>query len=124
MRNGPWDREPLSVDEIRSLGVKSLKFHLMILLAFIATSIIVVVTVNMTPPSQFLDLATAAALLMGALPFARRYPALLRHWRSIGGSHRDLGLSDLHYATVTIQTLLVAVPLISAGWIIAHAVAV
>ena len=123
MRNGPWDRERLSVHEIRALGVKSLKFHAMILLAFIATSIIVVVTAYSTPPSQFIDLATAASFLMAGLPFARRYPALLRHWRSLGDSHRDLGLSDLHYATMTVQTLLVAVPLTAAVWLVAHALA-
>ena len=124
MRNGPWDREPPSVHQIRALGVKSLKFHAVILLAFIATSIIVVVAAYNSPPSQFLDLATAAALLMGALPFARGYPALLRQWRSLGDSHRGLGLSDLHYATLTVHTLLVAVPLVSAGWIIANALTV
>ena len=123
MRNGPWYREPLSAHEIRLLGIKSLKFHAMILLAFVATSIIAVATAYKTPPSQFIDLAVAASLLMGGLPFARRYPALLRHWRSLGDSHRDLGLSDLHYATMTVQTLLVAVPLIAAIWLIAHALA-
>lgn len=117
----PWDQDPLSRPTVRALALKSLKFRLTILLAFSVSVVgaIIVVSNPLTP--QILLLAVAAAQLLASFPFVSRYPRFLRFWLSIGNSHRHLGLTDLHYATLALETVLATMPIICAAWLVAIA---
>ena len=118
---GPWDRVPPSVPQIRAMALRNLHLRTLMLAAFL------MMTVGACLLGHWLALAPLNLLLLSvsvlflAVPFARAYLPMVRQWRDLGDGHRDLGLTRLHYSALVVDTLILIVPAIGAGYLLARA---
>lgn len=113
--------EPPSVKSIRALALHALRLRGWVILYVAASTILAVYVIDRADSPAAVKLIPAALLAYLSFIFARPFPAMFRQWRSLGDSHRDLGLTRIHYATIVVEVVMVAVPTIGAVLIIASA---
>lgn len=118
MRKSPWHDEPLSGPEIRALAVNNMRIRLDLLIILTGPAIVTAVVGPLTSIPEALYVLTAACMLFGARPVVLGFPKFLQQWRSLRDGHRSLGMTDVSYATLWVESALVAVPVILASWLI------
>ncbi len=125
---GPWGeqlmagrKEPPTVEQIRKLALTSLRMRgwLFVMTIFSTVFACWIALHLKVPPLNALVLMVA--VLLQAIPFARKYLPMVRQWRDLGDSHRDLGLTRLHYASLAMDSAMLLVPAIGAGILLAYA---
>lgn len=116
-----WLPDRLKDESIRRLAKHALRLRGFTLLCIMGAVIATVVALPQLalPPAVFVLYAGGLAFLCSI--FARPFPAMFRQWRELGVSARNIGIVRLHYVTIVVEVLLVAVPAIGALLVLAMA---